>query len=175
MPKRLIDTLEQLAQLPPPPSDAGKVEGLVLRPAKGKRRVVNALQLTPEGGIDGDRWGQKNHRTRHRQVSAIRADILACLAADQDMALSGDNLHLSIDLSEENLPIGAVLEVGEVRFTVSPEHHAPCGLFSSRFGQEAHDATLSPIWRSLRARGVLLQVIQGGRIVLGDAVRVVRR
>jgi len=175
MPTSLSENLERLAQLPAPPLDEGQVEGLVLRPRKGERLVVEKLHLTPDGGIEGDRWGLRKHRSRNRQVSAIRFDVLRCLAGEEDMALSGDNLHLSLDLSEANLPVGSELQVGQVQFRVSPEHHAPCGQFSDRFGQSAHDATLTEAWRPLRGRGVLLEVIRGGSIAVGDRIRVIRR
>ncbi|MEC7241668.1 MAG: MOSC domain-containing protein [Myxococcota bacterium] len=162
--------LRQLSQLPEPPRDGGRVTGLVIRPQKGKRLVVDQLELSPEGGIHGDRWGKRSHSNRNRQVSAIRSDVLSCLAGETPPELSGDNLHLTLDLSVANLPIGSCLQIGEVCFRVSPEVHNPCGQFIDRFGQSAHDATLEPDWVPRRARGVLLEVVEGGIIRLGDPV-----
>jgi MOSC domain-containing protein YiiM len=173
MTRGLSEILQELAALPAPPKKEGWVEGLVLRPERGERKVVETLVLTVDGGIAGDRWGLKARSNKDRQVSAIRADVLACLASDQAMALSGDNLHLCLDLSEDNLPVGAELQVGAVHFRVSPEHHAPCGLFAGRFGPRSHDAVLSEKWLRLRGRGVLLEVLEGGTIRLGDKARVI--
>lgn len=167
----LPDLLSRLQQLPAPPKDEGVVTGLVIRPSKGTRRVAEQLELSPEGGIHGDRWGKRKQSNRRRQVSAIRSDVLQCLAGDTPAELSGDNLHLTLDLSIDTLPAGSHLQVGEVRFCVSHETHNPCGQFIDRFGQGAHDATLDSSWAQQRARGVLLEVIQGGTIRIGDPVR----
>jgi len=170
MRRALSDILRDLSELSVPPEGKGRVTGLVIRPSKGTRAVVDQMELSPDGGIHGDRWGKRSQRNRNRQVSAIRSDILHCLAGDTAAELSGDNLHLSFDLSETKLPVGSCLMVGEVCFRVSPEVHNPCGQFIDRFGQEAHDATLDSLWMQRRARGVLLEVVQGGTIRVGDPV-----
>ena len=102
MTRPLNDLLRQLNQLPEPPIEEGQVTGLVIRPQRGKRLVVDQLELSPEGGIHGDRWGKRSHSNRNRQVSAIRSDVLNCLAGETAPELSGDNLHLTIDLSAAN-------------------------------------------------------------------------
>ena len=168
MPNTLQEALDSLEKLPAPPRSKGRVTGLVIRPKKGERTVVDTLQLSPEKGIHGDRWGLRSHSTRNRQVSAIRSDVLHCLAGATAPELSGDNLHLDLDLSVALLPAGSLLQVGEVLFRVSPEQHDPCGQFIDRFGRAAHDATLDPAWLPKRGRGVLLEVVQGGCIRLGD-------
>jgi MOSC domain-containing protein YiiM len=172
MNSELLELLQSLKTLPTPPHGTGRVEGLVLRPKRGEREEVQQIELTPEGGILGDRWGKRNHSTTHRQVSAIRKDVLDMLSGDAWAALSGDNLHVQLDLSEEALPIGSLLHIGSAILRVSPEVYGPCHLFSGRFGQNAHDATLDPAWLSARGRGVLLEVVQGGMIRIGDTIRV---
>lgn len=171
MARPLLQILDALSQLPAPEAQQGRVTGLVIRPSKGARQVVDQLEVSPEGGIHGDRWGKRKHRNRHRQVSAIRTDVLECLAGETPPELSGDNLHITLDLSVETLPVGSHLQVGEVCFRISPETHNPCGQFIDRFGQGAHDATLDPAWTRQRARGVLLEVVKGGVIRIGDQVR----
>ena len=168
----LPELLEALNNLPKPPTGTGRVEGLVLRPEKGTRKEVDKIDLTPEGGILGDRWGKRKHSSTHRQVSAIRKDILEELAGEAWTALSGDNLHVDLDLSEKALPVGSLLHVGTAILRVSPETHQPCQLFSGRFGQNAHDATLDQRWAEARGRGVLLEVLQAGAIQIGDTIQV---
>ena len=172
MANELDALLEVLQTLPAAPSGTGRVEGLVLRPERGTRQEVQQIELTPEGGILGDRWGKRKHSTTHRQVSAIRKDVLDMLSGDAWAALSGDNLQVDLDLSEKALPVGCLLNIGTAVLRVSPEVYGPCQLFSGRFGQNAHDATLDPTWLSARGRGVLLEVVQGGVIQIGDIIEV---
>jgi MOSC domain-containing protein YiiM len=174
MNKNPSEVLKDLAELPAPDADSAEILGLVLRPQRGERKRVDVLHLTPEGGIAGDRWGKVKHKSRKRQVSAMRSDVLTCLAGQADPALSGDNLHLNLDLSESNLPTGTRIQIAEVIFQVSPEPHRPCEQFVARFGQGAHDAVLEASWIHRRGRGVLLEVLVGGTIRLGDMARVIR-
>jgi MOSC domain-containing protein YiiM len=174
MNKNLSEVLKDLAALAPPDTEAAELLGLVLRPQRGERERVEILHLTPEGGIAGDRWGKVKHNSRKRQVSAMRSDVLTCLAGHADPALSGDNLHLNLDLSKANLPNGTRIKIADVLFQVSPEPHRPCEQFVARFGQSAHDAVLDPFWIHHRGRGVLLEVLVGGTIRVGDTAQVIR-
>jgi MOSC domain-containing protein YiiM len=171
----LANHLAALEALSAPPTELGKVLGLVLRPGRGTRTRCDTLDLTPEGGILGDRWGKAQHKSKNRQVSAMRLDVLHTLAAHQDTALSGDNLHVDLDCSEENLPVGSLLQIGKVLFQVSPQQHLPCTQFADRYGQAAHDVLLEPKWLALRGRGVLLSVVEGGTICAGDFIKVIRK
>lgn len=170
----LKEHLAALSGIPQPPTETGHLLDLVLRPERGTRSRQSTLHLTPQGGILGDRWGKVHHKSRDRQVSAMRLDVLHNLAGSQDIALSGDNLLVDLDLSEANLPAGSRLEVGQVLFQISPQQHLPCAQFIARFGQGAHDALLDPKWLALRGRGVLLEVLRGGEISIGDPIRVLR-
>ncbi len=38
------------------PQDAGQLVAIVVRPATDVRRVVATAAVSPEGGVDGDRW-----------------------------------------------------------------------------------------------------------------------
>ena len=176
MTRSLAQIEEELSRLEPAPRTTGSVNGLVLRPSRGERKTVERLELDIEKGILGDRWGSKRHKSKNRQVSAIRSDVLHCLAGHAEEALSGDNLHLDLDLSEQNLPIGSEVAIGsKVRLRVSPEVYGPCHLFEARFGKNAYAASISETWLPLRGRGVLLEVIHGGEIQIGDTITVVKR
>jgi MOSC domain-containing protein YiiM len=168
----LTDDLQALA---PAPKEVGRVVRVVLRPKRGTRTRVQSAMLTVEGGMDGDRWGLRAHRSKARQLSAIRADVIDALAGEADPILSGDNLHVLLDLSTSNLPPGTRMQIGAAAVVeVSAETHAPCALFSGRFGQDAHDITLSPAFEDQRLRGVLLSVVAEGRVAEGDKVRILR-
>ena len=164
------------ARLPRSPRDAGTVEGLVLRPARGERRSVDELRVTPEAGVEGDLWSREPDRRVGTQLSLINVHLLRALA-DGDairMALSGDNLQVDLDLSEENLPPGTRLEVGEALLEVSTEPHRPCRLFHQRFGAIGAQRVARANRKGRRGRGVLASVLRAGTIRVGDPIRVER-
>lgn len=166
-------------QLPASPRDEGSVCGLVLRVpggGTGARERVESLQVTVEGGIEGDRWSVDEERLGADHVSLINIHVLASVAGDDPdrRALSGDNLQVDLDLTEENLPVGALLEVGTAVLEVSPQPHQPCAKFHQRYGETAVKQVLRANRRGRRGRGVLCTVRQAGRIGLGDRIRVVR-
>lgn len=170
---------ERIAALPPPPRDVGTLVRLIIRPATGQRREPPAAILSPEHGVEGDRWQQRAlrypRRYRDRQVTAIRADVAAALAGAQDAALTGDNLHLDLDLSEDNLPIGSRIQVGTAVLQVTPKRHTSCRKFRVRFGEEAARLNGQPQFYRWRLRGVMLRVVEGGVVRPGDAAVVIHR
>lgn len=164
------------SRLPRSPRDAGRVDGLVMRPARGERRRVEELRVSPEGGVEGDLWSQEADRRAGAQISLINVHLLRSLA-DGDagrMALSGDNLQVDLELSEENLPPGTRLEVGEALLEVSTEPHRPCRLFHQRYGALGAQRVARANRKGRRGRGLLARVVRGGTIRVGDPIRVER-
>ncbi len=166
-------------RLPRSPRDVGRVEALVLRPAggaSGTRRRCSSIDVDPEQGILGDRWAEGPERIPGAQVSLINVHALRSLAGgdEEKMALSGDNLHVDLDLSEENLPIGTRLEIGSAVLEVSEVPHRPCRSFHERFGATAAKKVARGVRTGLRGRGVLCRVVTPGTIRVNDAI-VVRR
>jgi hypothetical protein len=164
------------ARLPRSPREGGRVEHCVLRPAHGERLVVAELRVTPELGIDGDRWRDDERRKPGSQVSLINGHVLRSLAGDdpQRMALAGDNLIVDLDLSESNLPAGTVLEVGDCVLEISTDPHRPCRKFHERFGVVAVKKVVRADRRGRRTRGVLTRCVRAGTIRTGDPIRVRR-
>jgi MOSC domain-containing protein YiiM len=162
--------------LPRSPGNPGKVEGLVVRTGHGERRTPDEVQVTREDGIVGDAWGENEHDTADNQVALINVHVLRSLAGPDParMALSGDNLQVDLDLSEENLPPGTHLTIGEVVLAVTEVPHRPCRHFSARFGTTASKKVARANRRGLRGRGLLCTVVQGGTIRRGDSVYVRR-
>jgi MOSC domain-containing protein YiiM len=71
------------------------------------------------------------------QVSLMNARILRLIAqTDERMRLAGDNLIVDLDLSEENLPVGQKLSIGETVLQITDVPHTGCGKFAERFGLE---------------------------------------
>ena len=109
------------------------------------------------------------------QVSLINIHVLRSLAQDEEQGvLSGDNLQVDLDLTEENLPIGTQLEIGSAVLEVSEVVHRPCERFVERFGAAAAKKVARANRRTHRGRGVLCRIVQGGEIDVGDKIRVVR-
>lgn len=164
------------ACLPGSPRDAGTVELCVLRTARGERGIVETLSVSPERGIEGDRWISDPHRREGNQVSLMNVHVLRALAGSDGrrQALAGDNLIVDLDLSEANLPPGAVLTIGGCALEISTDPHRPCRLFEARYGVTAVKKVQRGNARGRRARGVLARCIRAGTIRNGDRIRVSR-
>lgn len=153
--------------------------GLVVRPVGsegGARELVETVEVVPERGIVGDRWSDSPYATPGNEVSLVNVHMLSAIGGgDMDrMVLSGDNLQVDLDLSRENLPVGTRLLVGTAVLEVGEVEHQPCLLFVERFGVKATKRVARANRLGLRGRGVLCHVRTGGRIDVGDAIRVER-
>lgn len=163
------------SRLPSDPTHEGCVKQLVMRPEHAARQIHARLRLSPEGGIEGDRWSADPERKPGTQISLIRRAVLRSFARDdQHAAESGDNLEVELDLSEANLPVGTRLEIGSAVLEVSAEPHVPCAKFHERFGKRAAQRVARANRRGLRGRGVLCIVLQAGEISVGDTILVKR-
>lgn len=161
------------------PKDVGSVRGIVIRPPElgsGGRKILERAELNPEVGLVGDRWSVDEDKLGQDQVSLVNVHVLESLAGTdpEKKAQSGDNLHVDLDLTEENLPPGTRLELGSVVLEVSPQPHIPCRLFHDRYGAGAAKKVARANRRGRRGRGVLCMVVQAGALSVGDEVRVVR-
>lgn len=159
------------------PKDEGSVVLCVLRPTDGERELPETLELSPEGGIQGDRWIQKDDPNPKAQVSLMNIHVAHSCAESQDsarLALSGDNLLVDLDLTTANLPTGTVLEIGSAELVVTDQPHKPCHLFRGRFGDDAVARTAWSVREGYRGRGVLCSIQRAGQIRVGDSIRVKR-
>ena len=164
-----------IRELPPPPSDEGAVILVVARQEPGERLTPGRAQLTPERGLEGDRWGRKSHPSTDSQVTVMRADVARLIANGQPLSLFGDNLLVELDLSTENLPPGTRVQLGTALCEVTPKPHTGCGKFAARFGQDAREVTNSEPFRNLHLRGIHFRVLEPGEVSPGDTVRVLSR
>lgn len=163
------------ALLPRSPLDGGRVELCVVRPAHGERRLVERLELAPGSGATGDHWREDAARSRGSELALINAHVARAVARDRDHpGHAGDNLHVDLDLSEANLPVGTRLALGDVVLEVSADVHRPCKSFHDRFGKLAAQRVARANRRGLRGRGVLCRVVQGGTVAVGATIRVLR-
>ncbi len=161
------------------PDDDGRLTSIFVRPAPNERRELNTAQLTPERGIDGDRWfndsfyhskgGDSDPRC---QVSLMNSRYLRQIAGANDaLCLAGDNLIVDLDLSESNLPAGSQLAIGgEVILEITDLAHTGCSKFEKRYGKEVRSFTNNERGKQLHLRGRYARVIAGGTIRVGDAI-----
>jgi MOSC domain-containing protein YiiM len=162
--------------LPRSPRDRGRVERCVVRTGRGERATPAAIELVAGRGVAGDSWASHSHSSPGNQVSLINVHVLRSVADGDEgrMPLSGDNLHVDLELSEENLAVGTVLRIGTATLRVSPVPHRPCRSFVERFGATAAKKVARATRIGRRGRGVLCEVVEGGTIRAGDEIRVER-
>jgi MOSC domain-containing protein YiiM len=166
------DELERtLAEVRASPADGGRLEAIVARPATDERRRLEVAHLSPEGGLEGDRWASAGEPA-DQQVSLMNARLLRQLAGGDRarMAEAGDNLIVDLDLSDENLPSGTRLRVGGVLLEVTGATHTGCGKFASRFGPDAARFVNAARRRSLHLRGRYARVLEPGTVCVGDPI-----
>ncbi len=158
------------------PTDRGRVQGLVQRTGPGRRATPDTVELVVGRGVVGDAWQAHPHSEPGNEVALMNVHVLraVCEGDESRMALSGDNLQVDLDLSEENLPAGTLLEIGTAKLRVSETPHRPCKKFIERFGATAAKRIARANRLGRRGRGVLCTVVQGGRVQRGDAIVVLR-
>lgn len=157
------------------PKDEGRVVRCVVRPAHDRRETPAAIRVSPERGVEFDRWDSDAARRPGNQVSLINVHVLRSLAGTEErMPLSGDNLQVDLELSESNLPVGTRLSIGSALLEVSADPHRPCKKFHQRFGASAVKKVVRASKKGRRGRGLLATVLRAGEIRVGDTIRVER-
>lgn len=161
------------------PKDEGRLELLVRRPEQGGRESLEVGELDETVGLVGDNWSTRGCRhtadgSAHplKQINIMNARSIALIARERSRwALAGDQLFVDLDLSEDNLPPGTRLSLGEAILEVTPEPHNGCKKFVGWFGHDAMRFVNSPLGKELHLRGVNAKVVQSGTIRVGDVMR----
>lgn len=170
------------------PKDTGTLTMVVARPAEGERHVLAEGELDLAVGLVGDNWVDRgSKRTQDgsshpdMQLNVIGQRIIEFLAHgdSERQALAGDQLHMDLDLSHDNLPPGTRLTIGDPAargavIEVTEQPHTGCAKFVSRYGPEAMKFVNGATGRPLRLRGLNAKVVVPGTIRPGDAVVVSR-
>jgi hypothetical protein len=174
-----IELEQGLSDVLTSPIDTGHLTAIFVRPAPNERRTLDSATLTPEGGIEGDRWVHDSYYRRkdgsadpRSQVSIMNDRFLRQVAGDSDdMCLAGDNLIVDLDLSEANLPAGSQVCSGtEVIIEISDLKHTGCSKFAGRFGPDAKTFANNKRGTALHLRGRYARIVRGGQIRVGDKV-----
>lgn len=157
---------------------AGRLEAIVLRPARGEpaRRVEVTLAIAARG-LDGDRGALRASRTPRvgaRQVTLIQAEHLPAIAAlvgldavapealRRNLVVSGVNLVAARTLFAD-VPLRLRLGDAVVLEVTGPAE--PCSRMEVALGPGGYVA--------MRGHGgVTARVLEGGPLRVGDAVRV---
>jgi MOSC domain-containing protein YiiM len=106
------------------------------------------------------------------QINIMNVRVTALVAQDKERwPLAGDQLYLDMDLSKENLPAGARIQVGSAVLEVSHLPHTGCHKFVSRFGLDAMKFVNSAIGKELCLRGINAKVIQAGVVKVGEVAK----
>ena len=162
----------QMDQLTQSPQDLGLLEYIVLRLPDEQRATPQEAAVSPDGGLEGDRWARPNSPNPGAQISVMNSRFLRIIASgDERMPLAGDNLLVDLDLSEENLPAGTQLQIGTATFEVTDVPHTGCQKFERRYGKDALDVVNREAYKSQRLRGLFIRTIQAGKIQVGDSIR----
>jgi hypothetical protein len=161
------------------PKDSAIVTLLVARPGTDLRETVTEAVLDVEQGMVGDDWMARGSWKKagtpanvEAQVTLMSTRVLAAMEPDESRwPIAGDQVYLDLDLSEENLPVGTRLLVGDAEVEVTALPHTGCSKFASRFGHDALRWISTHEGRALRMRGMYVRVLRTGTVHVGDVVR----
>jgi hypothetical protein len=174
------DELEQgLDHILRSPKDNGALELIVRRPDVDGREVLTDGQLDTEQGLIGDNWLARGSRHTpdgsadpEMQLNVMNSRVAALVADDPGRRhLAGDQLYLDMDLSDENLPPGTQLELGDAIIEITEPPHTGCKKFAARFGNDAVVFVNSGLGKKLNFRGINARVVKSGSIKNGDIAR----
>jgi len=153
------------------PKDGGTLAMIVRRPAAGEREVLEEGVLDTTVGLVGDSWSTRAHVDPDAQLNIMNSRMAMLLAPDEaGIALAGDQLYLDLDLTDENLPAGTRLRIGDAVIEITPSPHTGCKKFAARFGAETTRFVNTGERKRLNLRGRCAKVVEAGTIRRGDAV-----
>lgn len=168
---RTDDLLAGLEHIRSSPTERGRLELIVRRPAENLREVLHEAELDLEVGLVGDRWHLGPSPTNDSQLTLMNARLAQLVARERERwPLAGDQLYVDLDLSVENLPAGTRLALGGAVIELTEVPHTGCAKFSARFGTDALKFVNKSPGRELRLRGANARVVTPGTVRVGDEI-----
>ena len=161
------------------PTERGTLELIVRRPEIDRREILDEAELSTTEGVVGDTWlvrgsGRTSDGSAHpdMQLNVINARLSRLVGGDDDdvPALAGDQLHVDLDISHDNVPAGTQLAIGQAVIEVTEQPHTGCPKFAARFGNEALRFVNVGAGKQLRLRGLNARVVVPGTIRRGDII-----
>lgn len=157
------------------PKDAGPIEMIVRRPGENEREIVQSAELTKEQGLIGDSWisrvDENGDPHLPAQLTLMNSRVADAVAVTRERwPLAGDQIYVDMDISKENLPPGARIQVGSAVVEISGVPHTGCDKFAGRFGKEALRFANVGVGRDNRFRGVNAFVVEPGSFQVGDKI-----
>ena len=157
------------------PKNNAKIEQLCYRPDFSKRTFVNQLSVSIAGGVQGCRWSHTPWLKKDDgsgdpriQVSILQKRVLDLIyAPGNEETHPGDTFIVDMDLSQENLPVGSVVQAGSALLRISDHWNNACVKWKVRYGSDALDWVRHNENIKYRLRGVLCEVVKDGTIVNG--------
>ena len=170
-----------LAHIHESPQDGGVLGMIVCRPRTNEREVLNEGVLDLFEGLVGDNWRARGGAAAHAreyldmQLNVMNSRVAALVAGSRERwALAGDQLYLDMDLSDDNLPPGTQLQLGDAVIEVTAAPHTGCRKFAARFGVDAVKFVNSPHGLRQNLRGINARIAEPGTIRVGDIASKVR-
>lgn len=168
-----------LAEILKSPRNNGTLKFICRRPDINEREVVESAQLDREEGLIGDNWKTRGSKrtsdgSAHpdMQLNIMNARAIELIAQTKERwPLAGDQLFLDLELSDDNIPPGTQLSLGEAIIEITAIPHNGCKKFTQRFGLDAVKFVNSPTGKEFHLRGVNAKVIKSGSIKIGDKAR----
>lgn len=158
-------TIDQLTSTLP---QTGTVHWLGIRPGRRQpMHMLPAMQLSPEQGIEGDRYRSPNGK---RQVTLIQFEHLAAIASMLGIdAVAPDALRRNIVVAGINLLAlkGHRFTLGTAVLECTGLCH-PCSRMEETFGSGGYNAVRGH-------GGITATVISAGRVALDDRVSLVQQ
>ncbi|WP_420627737.1 MOSC domain-containing protein [Candidatus Leptofilum sp.] len=160
------------------PQDDGVLEMIVRRPSTDERELLEVGELDTAVGLVGDNWQTRGSKSTpdgsanpNAQLTLMNSRAADLVAQSRDRwALAGDQLYIDFDLSEENIPPGTQLQIGDAIVEVTAQPHTGCKKFVTRYGMDAVKFVNSPTGKQLHLRGINTKVIQSGTIHAGASI-----
>ncbi|SEM56917.1 hypothetical protein SAMN04488103_101505 [Gemmobacter aquatilis] len=161
------------------PRDDTPILQLCFRPGYNQRSFPDSLTATRARGIPGERFetapwarlpdGSGDPRI---QISILPLRVMDLVWRDRAATPHpGDTIIADLNTTEENLPVGTLLQAGTALLRVSDLFNDACVKWKVRYGTEAKDWVTLPGHPELRLRGILCSVEQDGVMRVGDRLK----